>query len=129
MKQILLSNYIYVIGTVMFTVASQLLIKWTMSNKYYEIPEGFLDKVYFISKALINPFILIAIFLVFLSGVCWMVAVTKFELSGVYPMVVAGLMLVTSIASIILFSESINIYKIIGILVILVGVYILYKGN
>lgn len=129
MKHILLSNYIYVVGTVLFTVASQLLIKWKMSSKYSDIPDIFTEKIFFLLKALFDPFILIAIFLVLLSGLAWMVAMTKLELSGVYPMVVAGLMLVTSITSILLFNESININKILGIIVILFGVYILAKGN
>lgn len=129
MKHILLSNYIYVVSTVLFTVASQLLIKWKMSSKYSNIPDEFTEKILFLIKAVFDPFILMAIFLVLLSGFAWMIAMTKFELSGVYPMVVAGLMLVTSITSIVLFNESINVNKIIGIIVILFGVYILYKGN
>lgn len=129
MKHILLSNYIYVMSTVLFTVASQLLIKWKMSSKYSKIPDEFIEKVLFLIKAVFDPFILMAIFLVLLSGFAWMIAMTKFELSGVYPMVVAGLMLVTSITSIVLFNESINVNKVIGIIVILFGVYILYKGN
>lgn len=129
MKQFLLSNYIYVIGTVFFTVASQLIIKWKMSTTYANVPELLEGKVIFLLKAMVDPYIITAIIFVLFSGLSWMMAMTKFELSGVYPIVVAGLMVVTSVSSILLFNETINYYKIIGIFIILVGVYILYKGN
>jgi len=129
MKQMLNNSYTYVFATVLFTVTSQLLIKWKMSTKYMDLPELISAKIIFFIKVLIDPFILLAIFFILLSGVFWMIAMTKFELSGVYPMVVAGLMLLTSISSTVLFSETINYYKVIGIIVILIGVLILYKGN
>ncbi|OEF06213.1 hypothetical protein A1QI_06985 [Vibrio genomosp. F10 str. 9ZB36] len=129
MKNSLNSDYIYVLATVIFTVASQLLIKWRISTVYIDFPEHLSDKLYFFLKVLIDPFIILALVFVLLSGFNWILAMTRFELSSVYPMVVVGLMLITTVSSIILFSEEVNIYKVSGIIISLFGVFILYIGN
>ncbi len=114
--------------TILFTVVSQLLIKWIVSSRYTEVPKSLYDKSYYIAKVLLDPYMVLAILLVFFSGVCWVIAMTKFELSNIYPLVIAGLLVLTSFLSIILFGESITTYKITGIVIILFGSFVLYKG-
>jgi multidrug transporter EmrE-like cation transporter len=100
-----------------------------MSSTFFEIPTSTIDKIYFFLKVFIDPFIIFAVVCILLSGVNWMIAMTKFELSSVYPMVVVGLMILATMSSIFLFSEEINIYKIFGIATSILGVYILYIGS
>ena len=56
-----------------------------------------------------------------------MIAMTKFEISYAYPFTILGLVFVT-IFSVILFGESVNIYKIGGIILIVFGVIVISKG-
>lgn len=123
------NGYFYILGTVTLTVFSQLLIKWRMSSVYVEIPAGFTEKVWFFIRVFCDPFILLSMFSVFISCICWMIAMTKFELSSVYPMIAVGLILSTSFLSVVLFNESLNIYKLVGVVFSVVGVYILHVGN
>ncbi|WP_341659328.1 hypothetical protein [Vibrio sp.] len=120
---------IYIVGTVLFTVISQLIIKWRMSSVFNNIPNLISDRVLFFLKVFSDPFIIISLASIFCSGIFWMIAMTKFELSSAYPIVVAGLMLTTSFISIILFGEDVNLCKILGILVSLLGILILYMGQ
>lgn len=129
MGMLIANGYFYILGTVTLTVFSQLLIKWRMSSVYVEIPSDFIEKIWFFIRVFCDPFILLSMFSVFISCIFWMIAMTKFELSSVYPMIAVGLILLTSFLSIILFNESLNIYKLIGIVFSVVGVYILHVGN
>jgi drug/metabolite transporter (DMT)-like permease len=89
--------------------------------------ETMTDKFIFAFSMLVNPYIMISIVFTLLSGVTWMIAMTKFEISYAYPFTLLGLVFVT-IFSVIFFGEIINITKIIGILFVLVGVFIISRS-
>jgi len=116
-------NYLYILGTVSFTVYGQLIIKWRITH-YGALPELFSEKIIFLIKLLFDPFILSGFVSAFIASLFWMAAMTKFEVSYAYPIVVSGLLLLTVFFSIILLDESIHFRKIIGILLILLGIFI-----
>ena len=89
--------------------------------------EAWQDKFALAFSMLLNPYIIISLAFTLLAGVTWMVAMTKFEISYAYPFTLLGLVLVT-IFSVIFFGESVNTYKIIGIVVITLGVVLISKG-
>ena len=89
--------------------------------------EAWQDKFALAFSMLLNPYIIISLAFALLAGVTWMVAMTKFEISYAYPFTLLGLILVT-IFSILFFNESINLFKIIGIIIICFGVVIISKG-
>jgi len=76
---------------------------------------------------LLNPYIIISLILTLLAGVTWMIAMTKFEISYAYPFTLLGLVLVT-IFSVVFFGESVNTYKLIGIVLIALGIVVISKG-
>ncbi|KGY11320.1 hypothetical protein NM22_15775 [Vibrio tubiashii] len=129
MRSFIFSNYFYLVMTVLLTVSSQLIIKWKMSTLYHDVPIAWTEKACFLLRVLSDPYIILSVFLVLFSGLSWMIAMTKFDLSSAYPIIVVGLMMVTSIASVLLFKESINIYKVVGIIVSLFGIFILQMGQ
>lgn len=77
-------------------------------------------------KLITNPFIFIGMIFFALSSLLWIKVLTKSELSYAYPMVSMSYIIV-GIASFVLFKESITINKIIGILTIVFGVFILNR--
>jgi multidrug transporter EmrE-like cation transporter len=119
-------GYIYISGTVLFTVYGQLMLKWRIA-KYGVLPETFNAKVLFLFKLLFDPYIFSGFAAAFVASFFWMAAMTKFDLSQAYPMIVGGLALITSIIAIIFLKEPITFYKIIGILMIVNGVYFVGK--
>jgi multidrug transporter EmrE-like cation transporter len=120
-------NHLYLLLAIFFGVVSQLIIKWQMSAFSFNDYETWQDKFALAFSMLLNPYIIISLAFTLLAGVTWMVAMTKFEISYAYPFTLLGLVLVT-IFSVIFFGESVNTYKIIGIVVITLGVVLISKG-
>jgi drug/metabolite transporter (DMT)-like permease len=98
-----------------------------MSAFSFDDYETWQDKFILAFSMLLNPYIIIALILTLLAGVTWMIAMTKFEISYAYPFTLLGLVLVT-IFSVVFFGESISVYKIGGIALIILGVVVISKG-
>ena len=120
-------NHLYLLLAISFGVVSQLIIKWKMSAFSFDDYETWQDKFALAFSMLLNPYIIISLFLTLLAGVTWMIAMTKFEISYAYPFTLLGLVLVT-IFSVIFFGESVNTYKISGIVLIILGIVIISRG-
>lgn len=121
-----MTGYFYIAGTVLFTVYGQLMLKWRITN-YGALPEQTSEKIVFLFKLLLDPYIFSGFAAAFVASFFWMAAMTKFDLSHAYPIIVGGLALVTSIIAIAFLKEPITIYKILGIFFIIVGVYFVSK--
>lgn len=115
-------HYLYIAGTILFTVYGQIIVKWRVS-KYNIIPETISDKLLFLLKLIIDPFILSGLFCAFLAALCWMIAMTKFELSYAYPFSGLNFVFVLILSSLIL-HEPFSMYKLVGILFIIVGIIV-----
>lgn len=122
-----LINHFYIFLSIGFAVASQLIIKWKMSAFTFSTTATISDKFLFAFSMLLNPYIILSLILTLLSGLSWMIAMTKFEISYAYPFTLLGLILVT-LLSVILFNESIDGYKIVGICFVITGIYVISKG-
>ena len=120
-------NHLYLLLAIFFGVVSQLIIKWQMSVFSFNDYETWQDKFALAFSMFLNPYIIISLTLTLLSGVTWMIAMTKFEISYAYPFTLLGLVLVTTF-SVIFFGESVNTYKISGILIIILGIILISKG-
>ena len=120
-------NHFYLLLSILLGVVSQLIIKWKMSAFPFDNYETWQEKFSLAFSMLLNPYIIIALVLTLLAGVTWMIAMTKFEISYAYPFTLLALVLVT-IFSFIFFGESINIYKLIGIVFIILGIVVISKG-
>lgn len=121
-------GYFYIFGTVFFTVYGQLILKWRIVQ-YGILPELFSDKIIFLFRLLFDPFIFSGFFSAFVASFFWMAAMTKFEVSYAYPIILSGLLLLTSSLGIFLLNESITYSKMAGILFILTGVLIMYLNT
>ena len=116
--------YFYITGTVLFTIYGQLILKWRIS-KYGTLPDDIVDKIIFLVKLIFDPFIFSGLFAAFVASLFWMATMTKADLSFAYPFITAGLTLLTVSLAIILFNESISLFKFIGIFLILIGVIVM----
>jgi multidrug transporter EmrE-like cation transporter len=119
-------GYLYLFGTILFTIYGQLILKWRIV-KYGALPEQFSEKIIFLFKLLLDPYIFSGFSAAFLASFFWMAAMTKFELSHAYPIIVGGLALLTSLFAIVFLKEPVTAYKIIGIILIIVGVYFISR--
>ncbi len=120
-------KYITIIVTLILVTYGQLILKSEV-NKLGPIPTGSLNEItkYFIS-AVSNLWILSGLFAAVFAALAWIATMSKFQLSSVYPLLSLNFVIVP-LLSIYLFNESLNLFKIIGIIVIIGGVFIFSRG-
>jgi len=116
-------RYLYVLATVAFTVYGQLSMKWRLSAAG-QLPSGLGRKVLFLLSQFRDYWILTGFAAAILAALCWMAALTKFELSRAYPLTSVSFVLILILSS-VLFRESITTFKVIGVLLILAGIVVI----
>lgn len=121
--------YIYLAATIIFSVYSQLIIKWRMSTRFCDVylPDGLWNKFVLLLTIIFDPGVFSGLVATFISGLFWMATMTKLEISFAYPFTSLGFVLVLLLSALI-FNESINLYKIIGVIFIMLGVTITSRG-
>jgi len=83
-----LSSYFYVFLTIAFTVYNQIVSKWQVTAAG-TFPTNTIDKLWFLFRLLLNPWIVSTFAGVFLAGLAWMAAMTQLPLSNAYPIFVS----------------------------------------
>jgi len=116
-------NHFYLFLAISFGVASQLIIKWKMSEFAFNDYETMYDKFIFAFGMLLNPYIILSLGLTLLAGVTWMIAMTKFDISYAYPFTMFGFVLIL-ILSALLFNEIITWHKVVGLVLISIGILV-----
>jgi drug/metabolite transporter (DMT)-like permease len=120
-------GYLYIFGTIFFTVYGQIAIKFGVGKKGTSLPEDTFEKIIFLIKlVLFNPLILSGLFSAFIASFFWMAALTKFDLGYAYPFMALTYVFVL-IASIFIFHEPFSINRLIGVAIIVVGVIVASK--
>ncbi len=79
-------------------------------------------------KILLNPFVIAGLVSFFVSMLIWLYVLSRMELSLAYPFVALNYILIL-FGSYFLFRETITVYKMIGVVVIIVGVYLVARGG
>jgi len=117
-----ISGYLYIFGCIVFTVYGQLIIKCRIV-KYGTLPIPFSGKIVFLLKLFLDPLICSGFLAAFCAALFWMAAMTKFEVSFAYPFMSLSFVLVFIISALLL-RESVNVYKISGLFLIVLGIII-----
>jgi uncharacterized membrane protein len=119
-------NYLYIAGTILLTLYGQLVVKWQVSQAG-ALPIDTNGKIWFFVSLVFNPWVMSGFIAAFLASICWMAAMTKFQLSHAYPFTSLSFVLVL-ILSAVLFRESITLPKVIGMIFIMIGVIVGSQG-
>lgn len=119
-------DHSYILLTIFFTVYSQLVMRWQVTAAG-QLPDDITGKVRFVIILLLNPWVVSGVISTFLAGVSWMLAMTRFEISYAFPFVSLNYVLILA-ASVFLFNESFSVTKILGSLIIIVGIVVIAKG-
>jgi multidrug transporter EmrE-like cation transporter len=119
-------SYLYVALTVLLTVYGQLVIKWQVAQAG-ALPAALPDRLWFLAKLLLNPWIASALAAALLAAVAWMAAMTKLDLSHAYPFMSLAFVLVL-IGSGVFFGESITPLKIAGVALVMLGIAVGSQG-
>ena len=118
---------IYIFLCILFTVYGQLILKWRLTV-IDSFPDLFFEKLIFLHFIYLKIFTFyLHLLRHFFAAISWMIALQKLELSFAYPFMSLSFILVLVISTFFL-NESFNIYKAVGVILILLGTYVSSKG-
>lgn len=80
---------------------------------------------YFILRAFLSPLVLAGLFLYLISAIVWFMVLSKVDLSVAYPTLSLGYILIVIISYFYL-GESMTFFKLSGVILICLGVYMLF---
>ena len=121
-----IAGFAYVLGSVLCTVYGQVIVKWQVA-KGGALPATLSGKVSFLVHLVLNPWIMSGMLAGFLALICWLAAMTKFELSYAYPFMSLAFVFVL-ILSAVLFQEPVTVPKVLGVLLIIAGIIVASRG-
>lgn len=118
-------SYIFIALMIAFTLYGQLVLKWKVGIL---APNGFpLRKPMEMLAILLNPWVITAFVAAFLASICWMAVLGRMPLSKAYPFTALSFPLIL-ICSWWLFLEPINGWKLLGTLLICIGIVVISRG-
>jgi multidrug transporter EmrE-like cation transporter len=113
-------------ATILLTVYGQLIVKWQVGEAG-DLPSGTANRAEYLLRLFVSPWMLTAWAGVCVAAVCWVYALTKFELSRAYPFMSATFVLVL-IGSGIFFDEHISLLRVAGLALIVAGLVVGSQG-
>jgi drug/metabolite transporter (DMT)-like permease len=118
--------YVLVLISVAAMTAAQLLLK-KGSLVVGHFPQNLGEAPHFFLKAYTNPYIIAAVFLTIVTALAWLLAVSKAELSQIYPFMALSYVLV-ALFSLLIFKEDVTPLRWAGIAVICIGVLLVSRS-
>jgi multidrug transporter EmrE-like cation transporter len=114
--------HLYIFLTIALTVYGQIVIKWQATSAG-SFPVDPVDKMFFLLRLLLNPWVMSSLFCAFLAAISWMAAMTQFQLSYAYPFTGLSFVLVL-LAGAFIFREPIALPRLIGTGLVIAGIII-----
>jgi drug/metabolite transporter (DMT)-like permease len=118
--------YVLVLISVAAMTAAQLLLKKGLLVVGH-FPQNLGEAPHFFVKAYTNPYIIAAVFLTIGTAMAWLLAVSKAELSHIYPFMALSYVLVAVFAWWI-FREDVSALRWLGIGVVCLGVILISRS-
>lgn len=115
-------RYLFPVATLLLTVYGQLIVKWQVDGAGAR-PDDLGGQVAFVGRLVLNPWVLSAFAAAFLAAASWMIALTHFPLSRVYPVMSLSFALVLA-GSVLWFSETLTFTKVAGVTIIAIGLIV-----
>jgi drug/metabolite transporter (DMT)-like permease len=122
-----LKGYVYLSLAIVFASYSNLMLKYQI-NHQPNVPDGLSLISFFMRLVFTNVWVISCGVGLFLAAICWVGAISRFDLSVAVPFASLNFAIVT-ILSFLLLNEPFNWYKGLGVLMICAGVIIVGKGS
>jgi multidrug transporter EmrE-like cation transporter len=116
-------GYLYIALMLALTLYGQLVLKWQV-GRIGVLPHDVPALLRYVVQLLLSPWVLSGLAAAFLASICWMLALTRLELSRAYPFTALGLVLVFA-ASAAIFGETLNAGKLLGGSLIVAGICVI----
>jgi len=118
--------HLYVLATIALTVYGQLAFKWQV-DLAGAFPAQFNQRVVFLVRLMLNPWIISTYIAVALASLFWLAAMMQLELSYAYPFMSLTFAFVLVLSALLL-NEPLSRPKIIGVILIMAGVVVGSQG-
>jgi len=118
--------YLLVFISVAAMTAAQLLLKKGLLA-VGQYPQNFSQLIPFFLKVYANPYVISAVFLTILTALAWVLAVSRTQLSSIYPFMALSYVFV-ALFSLLIFKEDVTALRWVGIIVICVGVFLVSRS-
>lgn len=119
-------SYFYVAMTILLTVYGQIALKWQVGAAGVP-PADWPGRARFLGALLAQPVVLSAFAAAFGAALCWMLAISRLELSHAYPFVSLSFVLVLALSA-LFFGEPVSWEKVLGVTLIVAGVAVSSRG-
>jgi drug/metabolite transporter (DMT)-like permease len=119
------AGHFYILLTLLFTVYGQLVLKWQMGSAG-QMPLVAADKVMFLLRQFLNPWIMSGFVSAFLASMAWMAAMTRFELNYAYPFMSLAFIIVM-LFSIAFLGEQFSAQRVVGTLLVVAGLVVMTR--
>ncbi len=125
-----ITAHFYLAMTIALSVYSQMVMKWRISGRFADlrIPEGILPKITTLFNVLFDPYVFSGLAATFVSGLYWMATMSKLEIGYAYPFTSLGFVLVVLLSH-FLFGETLDVWRICGVLLIVAGITVASQGT
>ena len=121
------NNLLLILSSVSLNAFAQLFIRKGML-KIGEISFNFEQIVKMVLAVFTNIYLLSGMFSYVLSVILWMIVLSKVNVSLAYPLGSVGY-IITTVLAYLFFNEPITFQKVLGIIIICIGVFILTQSK
>jgi len=119
-------DHFYIAFTIILAVYSQLIMRWQV-RLAGTLPDDLPGKANFIFSLFINPWVVSGLLATLGSGVAWMLALSRFDISYAYPWMSLNFLLIALFGA-CLFEETFSIGKLMGTALVIAGVVIISRS-
>jgi drug/metabolite transporter (DMT)-like permease len=120
------ADYLYIFLTIALTVYGQLIVKWRVTALGFGNGASN-DHVKMLMRLLTDPYVLSGLCGAFLAAMCWMIALSKFQLSYAYPFTSLSFVAVLLLSAYLL-KEPLSITRMAGVGLIVLGTIVAARG-
>ncbi|WP_266183408.1 EamA family transporter [Dyella humicola] len=117
--------YICIALTILFTVYGQLVLKWQASLSLQQWGQA--APLRYVVSMLLNPWVISGLGAAFAASLCWMLAVSRMDLSKAYPFTALNFVFV-GLAAVPLFGEAYSLPKVLGLILVVAGILVSSQG-
>lgn len=121
------SVYLLILLSVAISAFAQIALKAGMASASVQRALAGGAKIATLFDIAFNPFVMLGLFLYFSSAAVWLLVLARVQVSFAYPFVALGFVL-TALLGRFFFQDTFSAAKIIGTMLIMVGVIVLARG-
>ncbi|EKD63158.1 MAG: hypothetical protein ACD_51C00327G0004 [uncultured bacterium] len=121
-----MKNYLFIVGTVLFTTVGQIIMKYG-TKTFGQSPTSLKEVIPYLLKAVTSIYFIGGCIFGLIAAFCWVLALSKFEMSFAYPFMSLSFVFVV-LMSMMIFGENVSLARWAGVGLICLGVVLISRS-